>query len=94
MRKISLQKFCNLVSFVIGFPKSYKMLKSNDWNVGLNLDLYSGKCKIRHSGSMLEDPGRRYECPSYGLKCGACISLNSLRRILLKLSQKNDRGGG
>ena len=43
---------------------------------------------------MLEDSGSRYECPSYGLKCGACISLNSLRRILLKLSQKNDRGGG
>ena len=28
--KISLQNFCNLLAVVIGFPKSYAMLKSND----------------------------------------------------------------
>ena len=39
MRKFSLnasvqnsfQKLSNLLRFVIGFPKSYKMFKSNDW---------------------------------------------------------------
>ena len=30
LRKISFKNLCNLVSFLIGFPKSYKMSKSND----------------------------------------------------------------
>ena len=36
-------KLCNLLAFVISFPKSYKMLKSNV--VGLNM---AGIGKIRH----------------------------------------------
>ena len=36
-------KMCNLLAFVISFPKSYKMLKSNV--VGLNM---AGIGKIRH----------------------------------------------
>ena len=30
-RKMSLQKLCNLLAFVKGFPKSYTLFKSKDW---------------------------------------------------------------
>ena len=30
--KFLLKFFCNLLAFVMGFPKSYKILKSKDWN--------------------------------------------------------------
>ena len=31
LSKNSVQKLCDLLSFTMGFPKSYKMLKSYDW---------------------------------------------------------------
>ena len=56
---MSFQKLRNLLPFVIGFPKSYKMLKSNDFMWCLNIDLVRYR-KTRHSGSVTVDLGSRY----------------------------------
>ena len=64
---MSLKKLCNLLSFVIGFPNSYKILKSN-----IDLFLYrqnkavgiKAQLLALSDGHVLVRKVRKFELPS------------------------------
>ena len=70
---VSEQKFVqNFIAKIVqfgcynGFPKSYKMLKSNyNWNCRFKYRFSLGKGKIRHLGSIPKDSGSRYTSPNF-----------------------------